>query len=118
MQVYVEKPKCTGCAHCFDVCPVAVFQMKDRTSPDANADVAPDNDKWTGKSEDAVVAKWSSVQDGHNHFHEKFEGGSGGISVATQGPSCILCQACLVECEGECIVITDDTNNVYHSIYK
>ncbi len=118
MQAYVEKPKCTGCAHCFDVCPVAVFQMKDRGSPEANADVAPENDRWKGTSEPAVVSKWSSVQDGHKHFAEKYEGNSGGISVAVAGPACILCQACLIECEGECIVITDDSNNVYKSIYK
>ena len=117
MQVYVEKPKCTGCAHCFDVCPVAVFEMHDRDGDKVNADVAPEAAKWKGTSDPAVSAKWKDVQDGHKHFAPKFEG-SGGLSVAVNGPSCILCQACLVECEGECIVITDDTNNVYHSIYK
>lgn len=118
MQVYVEKPKCTGCAHCFDVCPVAVFQMHDRASNDVNSDVAPPEWQWKGQHTPEVTAKWGSVQDGHHHFAEKFEGGSGGISVAINGPSCILCQACLIECEGECIVITDDSGNVYHSIYK
>ena len=118
MQVYVEKPKCTGCSHCFDVCPVAVFEMKDRAAPDVNNDVAPEEAKWNGSHTPEVTAKWSNVKDGHKHFAEKHEGGSGGISVAVNGASCILCQACLVECEGECIVITDDTNNVYHSIYK
>lgn len=117
MQAYVEKQKCTGCAHCFDVCPVAVFEMKSRSSPDANNDVAPDKDKWTGAVDPAVKAKWENVQDGHKHFAENYEK-SGGLSVAVNGPSCILCQACLVECEGECIVITDDSNNVYKSIYK
>ncbi|MCL5100686.1 MAG: ferredoxin [Candidatus Marsarchaeota archaeon] len=118
MQVYVDKPKCTGCAHCFDVCPVAVFEMKDRAAADVNNDVAPEDAKWKGTNDPAVISKWKDVQDGHHHFAEKFENGSGGISVGVNGPSCILCQACLVECEGECIVITDDSNNVYKSIYK
>ncbi len=48
MDVYVDKPKCTGCSHCFDVCPVAVFEMKDRASPDVNNDHAPDEAKWKG----------------------------------------------------------------------
>ncbi len=118
MQVYVEKPKCTGCHHCFDVCPVAVFEMKDRASPDVNSDVAPAEEQWKGQTLPDVKAKWENVQDGHKHFAQASDGTSGGISVAVQGPACILCQACLVECEGECIVITDDTNNVYKSIYK
>lgn len=118
MDVYVEKQKCTGCAHCFDVCPVAVFEMHDRSSPNVNADHAPEKDQWKGSHLPEVTAKWANVQDGHHHFADKFEGGSGGISVGVNGPACILCQACLVECEGECIVITDDTNNVYRSIYK
>ena len=118
MDVYVEKQKCTGCAHCFDVCPVAVFEMHGRDSSNVNADHAPEAVQWKGATDPAVEAKWKDVQDGHKHFAHNFEGGSGGISVAVNGPSCILCQACLIECEGECIVITDDTNNVYHSIYK
>jgi NAD-dependent dihydropyrimidine dehydrogenase PreA subunit len=118
MQVYVEKHKCTGCAHCHDVCPVAVFEMKDRLASDVNSDVAPEADQWKGVTDQAVLDKWKDVKDGHNHFQEKFENGSGGISVAVNGPSCILCQACLIECEGECIVITDDAGTVYHSIYK
>lgn len=118
MQCYVEKHKCTGCAHCFDVCPVAVFQMKGRNDQEANNDVAPETDKWKGTTDQSVLDKWKTVQDGHKHFAENYEGGSGGLSVAVNGPSCILCQACLVECEGECIVITDDSNNIYKSIYK
>ena len=110
MQVYVEKPKCTGCAHCFDVCPVAVFEMKDRAAADVNNDVAPEDAKWKGTNDPAVISKWKDVQDGHTHFKEK--------SVAVNGSACILCQACLIECEGECIVITDDTSTVYHSVYK
>ncbi|MEM0159527.1 MAG: 4Fe-4S dicluster domain-containing protein [Candidatus Micrarchaeaceae archaeon] len=119
MDVYVEKPKCTGCNHCRDVCPVGVFEIKDRRKIDeVNTDHAPDEFKWTGKSDPAVVAKWSNVQDGHNHFADVEKDGSGGISVAVNGSACILCQACLIECEGECIVITDDTGTVYRSIYK
>ncbi len=118
MKVWVNKPKCTGCAHCFDVCPVAVFQMKDRSGPDANADVAPAEQQWKGQSDPAVKAKWESVQDGHHHFAEKYEDRSGGLSVAVSGDACILCQACLVECEGECITITDDNGQQYQSIYK
>ncbi|MCL5675484.1 MAG: 4Fe-4S dicluster domain-containing protein [Candidatus Marsarchaeota archaeon] len=118
MQVYVEKQKCTGCSHCHDVCPVAVFAMKDRSAADVNGDVAPEDSKWKGTSDPAVVSKWGNVQDGHNHFADKNDGASGGISVAVNGPSCIFCQACLVQCEGECIVITDDTGAVYHSVYE
>ncbi len=118
MDVYVNKAKCTGCAHCHDVCPVAVFTMEDRSGPNANSDSAPDGMKWTGTSQPDVVAKWKDVQDGHKHFADKYEGGSGGLSVAVQGPACILCQACLIECEGECIHITDDQGNKYDSIFK
>jgi len=124
MEVYVEKEKCTGCQHCKDVCPVAVFEMRSRGTPDnpnagnANADKAPPEHQWTGKSDPAVVAKWKDVQDGHRHFAVDNDGTSGGLSVAVNGEACILCQACLVECEGECIVIKDDSGNVYRSIYK
>ena len=34
------------------------------------------------------------------------------------GPECIVCEACLFECEGECILITDDENHVHKSTYK
>lgn len=124
MDVYIDKPKCTGCHHCFDVCPVAVFEMRGRGTsgnPDAdgaNKDNAPDSMKWTGKSDDQIVQKWGNVKDGHNHFAEKSDGKSGGISVGVNGSSCILCQACLIECEGECIHIIDDTGTKYQSIYK
>ncbi|MCL4389509.1 MAG: hypothetical protein M1528_00695 [Candidatus Marsarchaeota archaeon] len=118
MDVWVEKHKCTGCAHCHDVCPVAVFEMKDRDSPDANNDHAPDADKWKGTTDADVLAKWKDVKDGHNHFADKFDGTTGGLSVGVNGSACILCQACLIECEGECIVITDDAGTVYRSIYK
>jgi NAD-dependent dihydropyrimidine dehydrogenase PreA subunit len=109
MDVYVEKQKCTGCEHCKDVCPVAVFEMMDINS-DVNKDSAPPEWQWKGEHDPAVYGKWKDVTDGHNHFKEK--------SVAVNGPSCILCQACLIECEGECIVITDDNNTVYRSVYK
>lgn len=118
MQVYVEKTKCTGCAHCHDNCPVSVFEMKDRSGNDVNADSAPEAEQWKGTTRQDVVAKWGSKEDGHNHFADKYDGKSGGISVAVNGSSCIMCQACLIECEGECIVITDDSGTVYHSIYE
>ncbi len=119
MDVFVDKPKCTGCQHCFDVCPVAVFTMKGRNDKEgANSDTAPENDKWKGVTEQAVKAKWENVQDGHKHFANDNDGSSGGLSVAVNGSACILCQACLIECEGECIHITDDTGTKYVSIYK
>lgn len=118
MQVYVEKPKCTGCAHCHDVCPVAVFEMKNRAGNDVNTDVAPEQDQWKGATLADTITKWADKQDGHRHFAQDYDEKSGGISVGVNGASCILCQACLVQCEGECIVITDDAGNVYHSIYE
>jgi Fe-S-cluster-containing hydrogenase component 2 len=124
VDVFVEKERCTGCQHCKDVCPVAVFEMKSRGTPDnpnaggANSDTAPPEHQWKGQTLPEIVQKWANVQDGHRHFAPENDGTSGGISVATAGSACILCQACLIECEGECIVITDDSNNVYRSIYK
>jgi hypothetical protein len=29
-----------------------------------------------------------------------------------------VCEACLFECEGECILITDDENHVHRSTFK
>ncbi|BCS90617.1 MAG: hypothetical protein ARM1_0074 [Candidatus Micrarchaeota archaeon] len=110
MKVWVDKPKCTGCAHCHDVCPVAVFVMKDINAPDVNSDAAPEQAQWKGAHDQEVYNKWANVQDGHTHFKEK--------SVAVNGESCILCQACLIECEGECIHIIDDAGTEYKSIYK
>ena len=118
VDVKVQIEKCTGCKHCFDVCPVAVFAMKGRGDADANADTAPEGDKWKGKSDPEVRKKWEGVQDGHKHFADANDGSSGGLSVAVSGSACILCQACLIECEGECIHITDDTGVQYKSIYK
>ncbi len=118
MDVWVEKEKCTGCQHCKDVCPVAVFEMKERSGADANADNAPEEHKWKGTTNADVVAKWKDVNDGHKHFADQNDGTSGGLSVATAGSACILCQACLIECEGECIVIHDDAGTEYRSIYK
>ena len=109
MDVYVEKPKCTGCDHCKDVCPVAVFEMID-VNGNVNQDSAPEAEQWKGQHDSASFQKWNGVSDGHDHFKKK--------SVAINGPACILCQACLIECEGECIVIKDDNGNVYHSVYK
>ena len=123
MDVYVDKPKCTGCQHCFDVCPVGVFVMKGRgdqgsPNPDANSDSAPDASKWKGAVVEEVRKKWEGVKDGHSHFAKDNDGSSGGLSVAVNGSACILCQACLIECEGECIHITDDTGAKYDSIYR
>lgn len=119
MDVFVNKAKCTGCQHCKDVCPVAVFEMKSRKdSAGANADTAPEGMKWTGAVDPEVQKKWADAKDGHKHFADENDGTSGGLSVAVQGSACILCQACLIECEGECIHITDDSGVRYDSIYK
>ncbi len=85
---------------------------------EVNVDHAPADMQWKGQSDPNVVAKWSNINDGHKHFAEENDGTSGGISVAVNGSACILCQACLIECEGECIHITDDTGTKYVSIYK
>lgn len=120
MKVYVNKPLCTGCQHCKDVCPVAVFEMKDRTEDAANinADGAPAEMEWKGTPEKETMDKWKDVQDGHDHYADKNNGTSGGISVGVNGESCIMCQACLIQCEGECIHIIDDTGTEYKSIYS
>ncbi len=119
MDVYVDKPKCTGCQHCKDVCPVAVFEMHSRADlAKANADNAPEEMKWKNVHDPAVESKWKDVQDGHKHYAPENDGQSGGISVGVNGSACILCQACLIECEGECIHIIDDSGNKYQSIYK
>jgi len=110
MEVFVDKTKCTGCDHCKDVCPVAVFEMYDKAAPEVNNDSAPENMKWKGTDDPNVVKEWSTVNDGHTHFKTK--------SVAINGPSCILCQACLIECEGACIHIKDDSGTTYQSTYK
>jgi NAD-dependent dihydropyrimidine dehydrogenase PreA subunit len=39
-------------------------------------------------------------------------------SISVNGPECIVCEACLYECEGECILITDDEGHVHRSVYK
>lgn len=109
MDVYVDKPKCTGCDHCKDVCPVAVFEMVP-VAGDVNRDNAPEEMKWKGVNDPEVHAKFANLQDGHHHYEQK--------SVAVNGSACILCQACLIECEGECITILDDNGVKYQSIYK
>jgi NAD-dependent dihydropyrimidine dehydrogenase PreA subunit len=91
--VAIDAAKCTGDAHCRDVCPVNVFEIRSRTDP-AFASVVDDP---------AVAAKF------------KFRGEK---AVVLNGSDCIVCEACLFECEGECITITDDENNVRHSHYK
>ena len=110
MDVYVDKPKCTGCQHCKDVCPVGVFEMEPLDSPKINADTAPEDKKWKGVNDKAIFDKFNAVSDGHMHYKDK--------SVAINGSACILCQACLIECEGECITTTDDNTIKYQSIYK
>ncbi len=51
MDVYVDKTKCTGCQHCKDVCPVAVFEMHSRKDMEkANADNAPEERSGRGRS--------------------------------------------------------------------
>lgn len=84
----------------------------------ANSDTAPAEHQWKGATVPEILQKWSNVQDGHKHFAQENDGTSGGLSVGVSGSACILCQACLIECEGECIVIKDDSGNVYKSIYK
>jgi NAD-dependent dihydropyrimidine dehydrogenase PreA subunit len=91
MDVKVQLEKCTGCHHCFDVCPVAVFVMHPR------ADVANIVD------DPEVAAKFQ--------FREE-------KSIAELGADCILCNACLTECEGSCITIWDDDGKTYQSTYK
>ena len=118
MKVFVDKPLCTGCQHCKDVCPVAVFELRDRKNIDeVNKDTAPENAQWKGTTDQAILDKWSKVEDGHHHFADTNDGTSGGISVAVNGDACILCQACLIQCEGDCIHIIDDSGTEYKSIY-
>ncbi len=91
VDVKVALEKCTGCRHCFDVCPVAVFVMHPREEFPKVAD------------DPEIAAK----------FHFRAE-----KSVAENGSACILCNACLYECEGSCITIWDDEGNTYQSTYK
>ena len=91
VQVDIVLEKCTGCAHCHDVCPVNVFELKPRDQfPDCVDDAS-------------IGAKF------------QFRGEK---SIAVNGPECIVCEACLFECEGECIPITDDEGHVHISIYE
>jgi len=91
VSVEVALEKCTGCAHCRDVCPVTVFEMKPR-------------DHWPNVVDDPEVAA-------------KFQF-RGERSDVVHGPDCIMCEACLFECEGECITIVDDEGTTHHSTYK
>jgi len=91
VQVDIDIARCTGCSHCKDVCPVNVFDLRPRAEvPDVI-----DNPE--------VAAKF------------QFRGEK---SLAIHGPECIVCEACLFECEGECILITDDENHVHRSTSK
>jgi NAD-dependent dihydropyrimidine dehydrogenase PreA subunit len=91
VQVDIDIARCTGCSHCKDVCPVNVFDLRPRAEvPDVI-----DNPE--------VAAKF------------QFRGEK---SLAIHGPECIVCEACLFECEGECILITDDEQHVHRSTSK
>jgi formate hydrogenlyase subunit 6/NADH:ubiquinone oxidoreductase subunit I len=91
VQVDIDIAKCTGCSHCRDVCPTNVFELRPREEvPDVVDDTV-------------VAAKF------------QFRGEK---SLAVHGPECIVCEACLFECEGECILITDDEQHVHRSTYK
>jgi len=91
VSVVVDANKCTGCKHCSDVCPVSVYELK------------PVSEFKNIKNDPEVAKKF------------KFRGEK---SVAVRGGDCILCEACLFECEGECITITDDEGHVHKSVYK
>ena len=91
VSVDVAHAKCTGCTHCRDVCPVMVFEMQPR---DAFGEIVDDA---------SVAAK----------FQFRAE-----RSRVINGPDCIMCEACLFECEGECITIVDDEGKVHQSTYK
>jgi NAD-dependent dihydropyrimidine dehydrogenase PreA subunit len=91
VQVDIDIARCTGCSHCKDVCPVNVFELRPRTEV---PDVVDDPE---------VAAK----------FQFRAE-----KSLAIHGPECIVCEACLFECEGECILITDGENHVHRSTSK
>jgi len=89
--VEVAHAKCTGCTHCRDVCPVNVFEMQGR-------------EKFPDVVDDAAVAA---------KFQFRAE-----KSAVINGADCIMCEACLFECEGECITIVDDEQAVHQSTYK
>ncbi|MCI4336439.1 MAG: 4Fe-4S dicluster domain-containing protein [Thermoplasmata archaeon] len=89
--VDVQHAKCTGCTHCRDVCPVTVFEMNPR---ETFGDIVDDT---------SVAAK----------FQFRAE-----KSKVIAGADCIMCEACLFECEGECITIVDDEGKVHQSTYK
>ena len=91
VDVKVQIEKCTCCRHCFDVCPVSVFVMHPRAEFPQVVD------------DPEVAAKFQ--------FREE-------KSVAENGSACILCNACLYECEGSCITIWDDEGNIFQSTYK
>src|SRR5208282_1051267 len=86
MDAFVDKPKCTGCQHCKDVCPVGVFEMHSRKDMvKSNAYNAPAEMKWDGQLHADIHAKWKDVQDGHKHYADENDGTSGGLSVGVQG---------------------------------
>ena len=38
VEIKIDLDKCTGCATCVDVCPVAVFELRDEKSAAVNVD--------------------------------------------------------------------------------
>jgi len=91
VQVDIDIARCTVCSHCKDVCPVNVFDLR----PRAEVPDVVDNPE--------VAAKF------------QFRGEK---SLAIHGPECIVCEACLFECEGECILITAAENHVHRPTSK
>lgn len=91
IEVEVTLPRCTGCAHCKDVCPVNVFDLRPR-------------EQFAGVVDDPEVAA---------KFQFRAE-----RSLVVNGPECIVCAACLYECEGECIRILDSEGHEHRSVYK
>jgi NAD-dependent dihydropyrimidine dehydrogenase PreA subunit len=91
IQVDIDISRCTGCSHCKDNCPVDVFELRPR---DQVPDVIDDP---------SVAIKF------------QFRGEK---SLVVQGSQCFVCRACLTECEGECILITDTEGNVHFSSYE
>ncbi len=87
----VAHGKCTGSTYCRNACPVNVFEMRAR-------------DRFEGATDEALVV---------TKFQIRAE-----QSWVINGPDCIMCDAYLFECKGECITIVDDEGAVHQSTYK
>ena len=123
MDVYVDKPRCTGCQHCKDVCPVACLRDEGHGRQATrrrrrNGTLRRTRPSGRESSRQSIQTSGPTSRTGTSTSPTDNDGTSGGISVAVNGASCILCQACLIECEGECIHITDDSGTKYSSVYK